>query len=70
MLTLPIPGRDSNNYMLSNPIAIAVDHKEDYNTVKLMNQHVDPTLPRDDFSVVVRGKRFTFLDFRMGDRVL
>ena len=34
--------------------------------MKLMNQHVDPTLPRGDFSVVVRGRRFTFLDFRTG----
>ena len=68
MLTLLIDGRDCNNYMLSNPIAVALGHKEDYKTLKIMNRDIDPSLPRGDFSRVVRGRRFTFLDYRMGDR--
>ena len=58
MLTLLIEGRDFNNYMVSNPVAIALGHKEDYNTLKIMNRDIDPSLPRGDFSVVVRGRRF------------
>jgi hypothetical protein len=36
--------------------------------MKHLNKHVDPQLPRGDFPGLIRGRRFTFLDFRMGDR--
>ena len=58
-----IPGREYINCMLSNPIAVAIDQSESYKTLKVMNQHVDPTLPIGDFSVLIRGRRFTLLSY-------
>ena len=61
--TLLIPGREYNNLMLSNPIAVAIDQSESYKTLKVRNQHVDPTLSIGDFSVLIRGRRFTLLSY-------
>ena len=58
-----MPGREYNNSMLSNPIAVAIDQSESYKTLKVRNQHVDPTLSIGDFSVLIRGRRFTLLSY-------
>jgi hypothetical protein len=65
-LSLLLPGRKHNSIRNVIPLANALDEKENYNLLEIMNKAVDPQLPRGEREIM--GHKFFFEDLRMGDR--